>query len=109
MVVQPLFYLQLSGTHASIDQRLRAVETWLCAGDPPERAPGMRTLSAMYEAYRFTSSYNFDFGARPGNHHYRRARLTRPQALQNAGVRSRLLKSAGAAQDGSMLPYGKCA
>lgn len=108
-MVQPLFYLHLSGTHASIDQRLRAVETWLCAGVPPERAPGMRALSAMYEAYRFTSSHNFDFGARPRNHHCRRARLTRPKALQFAGIRSRLLKSAGAAQDGSVLPYGKCA
>lgn len=77
-MVQPLFYLHLSGTHASIDRCLRAVETWLCSSDPPERAPGMRALSAMYEAYRFMSSYNFDSGARPRSHHYRRAWTTWP-------------------------------
>ncbi|MBT1158462.1 hypothetical protein J1C56_22955 [Aminobacter anthyllidis] len=68
--VESLFYLYLSGTHASVDQRLRAVETWLRSSNPADRALGIRALGAMFEAYHFTSSYNFDFGARPRDHGY---------------------------------------
>jgi hypothetical protein len=67
---ESLFYLYLSGTHASVDQRLRAVETWLRSDDPADRALGIRALGAMFEAYHFTSSYSFDFGARPRDHGY---------------------------------------
>lgn len=68
--VESLFYLYLSGTHASIDQRIRAVDTWLRSEDPAERVLGIRALGAMLEAYHFASSYNFDFGARSRDHGY---------------------------------------
>lgn len=67
---ESLFYLYLSGTHASIDQRLRAVEAWLRSDDPADRALGIRALGAMLESYHFSSSYSFDFGARPRNYGY---------------------------------------
>lgn len=67
---ESLFYLYLSGTHASIEQRLRAVETWLRSNDPADHTLGIRALGAMFEAYHFTSSYNFDFGARSRDHGY---------------------------------------
>jgi hypothetical protein len=65
-----LFHLYLSGTHASIEQRLQVVKTLLQSNDPKRRGLGIKALSAVLEAWHFRSSYSFDFGAHSRDHGY---------------------------------------
>ena len=63
-VFKSLFFIVLSGTHASAKQR--AAFLWnLGAGDRPEdRQLVMAALDAMLECGHFSSSYAFEFGTR---------------------------------------------
>ncbi len=65
-----LFHLFLSGTHATIAQRLRIVEAQLRSDDPVRRSLGIKLLDAMLEADHFTSWHPFEFGAHPRNYGY---------------------------------------
>lgn len=65
-----LFYLYLSGTHASLEQRLAFTEKLLTSNEVAEQELGCRALDAMLEAWHFSSSYNFEFGSRPRDHGY---------------------------------------
>jgi Zn-finger nucleic acid-binding protein len=67
---QSLFYLYLSGTHASVDQRAAAVKKLLNSANPAARALGLAALDAMLEAMRFSSDYDFQFGARSRDYGY---------------------------------------
>jgi hypothetical protein len=69
-VVVSLYYLCLSGTHATIEQRLNAVEPLLRANSDEQRRIGVRALAAAMEALYFMSSYHFEFGAWPRDHGY---------------------------------------
>lgn len=60
-----LFHLYLSGTHATIEQRLTVVESLLGSESEQRREFGVSALNAVFETYNFTSSQCFDFGARP--------------------------------------------
>jgi len=64
-VFASLFHLYLSGTHATIEQRLKVLEALLGASDPKRRALGVLGLKAVLEASHFLSVNEFDFGARP--------------------------------------------
>jgi hypothetical protein len=59
-----LFHLVLSGTHATIEQRLAVIESLLASPDEKQRALGVLALKAVLEALHFSSVSNFDFGAR---------------------------------------------
>lgn len=60
-----LFWIHLSGTHAPLHQRLRMADGFLGASDQSYRECGLAALDAMLETGHFSSSHQFDFGARP--------------------------------------------
>lgn len=63
-VFASLFSLYLSGTHATLEQRLRVIEALLRSPDPKRQALGASALRASLEAVHFFSVLSFDFGAR---------------------------------------------
>lgn len=60
-----LFWMHLSGTHAPLQQRLRIADGFLSASDQSYHECGFSALDAMLETGHFSSSHQFDFGARP--------------------------------------------
>jgi hypothetical protein len=65
-----LFFLYFSGTHASIEQRVRVLDRLLRSDDPYRRMVGVKCLHNLLEASHFTSGAQFDFGARPRDFGY---------------------------------------
>lgn len=65
-----LFSLYLSGTHATLEQRLELLESLLRSGKPKQQQLGLKALGAMLEAWHFSSSQNFEFGAHSRDHGY---------------------------------------
>ena len=63
-VVELLFYITLSGTHAPIEMRVKAAEGLLASEDTSTRALGVKALEALMKTSHFSSHYEFDFGAR---------------------------------------------
>jgi hypothetical protein len=63
-IIASLFFLYLSGTHASIEQRMNWVRKALLSSDPQIQSIGQDCLSAALECYHFSSHYDFEFGAR---------------------------------------------
>jgi hypothetical protein len=66
-----LFHVHLSGTYATIEQRLGVVTRLLASPDDRQRALGVLALRAVLEATHFSSSASFDFGARSRDFGYR--------------------------------------
>lgn len=64
------FQIYLSGTHATIEQRLNVVEKLLQSDQETEQSIGFATLDAVLEAWHFSSSHSFNFGARPRDYGY---------------------------------------
>lgn len=64
-VFASLFSPYLSGTQATIEQRLAIVKEMLTSRDEKERSLGIAALEISLETSHFFSSYNFGFGARP--------------------------------------------
>lgn len=74
-VLKSLFYLCLSGTHATAAQRATFIGALLSGDDETEGKLGLTLLEAMLRCTLFTSSYSFEFGARKrdyGSHPRRR-------------------------------------
>lgn len=69
-VFTSLFSPYLSGTHATVEQRLAVIQEMLVSGDEKERALGLGALEVAIEASHFTSHYDFGFGARPRDFGY---------------------------------------
>jgi hypothetical protein len=69
-VFASLFFLYLSGTHATIEQRLRVIEPSLLSDDTNQRSLGLKALKAALETGPFMSDYQFEFGARSRDHGY---------------------------------------
>ena len=65
-----LFTIYLSGTHATIEQRLGIIERLLRSGEPKQCSLGLAALDKLLEATHFTSFYRFEFGARSRNYGY---------------------------------------
>ncbi|WP_243974406.1 hypothetical protein [Methylobacterium sp. E-045] len=65
-----LFTIHLSGTHASIDQRLEFIEKMLKSSEEKVLCLGLLSLSQVLEATHFTSSHIFEFGARSRDYGY---------------------------------------
>lgn len=65
-----LFTIYLSGTHATLEQRLGVIERLLIAGNEKPRALGLAALGKVLEATHFGSHYQFEFGARSRDYGY---------------------------------------
>lgn len=65
-----LFTLYLSGTHATIEQRLGVISDLCSAGEDGSRTLGLAALKQVLETDHFTSFHRFEFGARPRNYGY---------------------------------------
>jgi len=64
------FFLYLSGTHATIEQRLSIIEGLLLSDEVRQRELGLKAFTAALEAWHFSSNYPFEFGARSRDHGY---------------------------------------
>ena len=69
-LIVSFFHIYLSGTHATCEQRLRLIEIWLRSPHTALQTIGVRALKAMMETSHFSSSYNFEFGARSRDYGY---------------------------------------
>jgi hypothetical protein len=61
--LKSLFFLYLSGTHATAAQRAAFIKGCLQSAAPTEAERGVTLLDAMLEADHFTSHQSFEFGA----------------------------------------------
>lgn len=69
-VFQSLFYIYLSGTHASIEQRLRVVQVLLKSNDIRQHDLGLMALRAALQTAHFCSTNSFDFGGQSRDYGY---------------------------------------
>ena len=69
--LKSLFYLYLSGTHAPVEARTNIVENLIDSEDDASQNIGINLLDAMLETWHFTSSREFEFGARSRDEGYR--------------------------------------
>jgi hypothetical protein len=65
-----LFHIYLSGTHATIEQRVLAIRRLHGSNCRRSRDVGMACLEALLNAGYFSSFHNFDFGARSRDYGY---------------------------------------
>lgn len=63
-IIESMFLLGLSGTHAKTSQRLKWLEERLRSDDESVRSLACRCLSKALKSRAFSSGYDFDFGAR---------------------------------------------
>jgi hypothetical protein len=66
--LKELHHIHLSGTQATPGQRRQFVRSLLVHNRADLKAIGIETLKALLNPGRFSSSANFDFGARPRNY-----------------------------------------
>ncbi|CAG9220315.1 MULTISPECIES: hypothetical protein [Burkholderia cepacia complex] len=69
-VVESLFHIVLSGTHAPLELRLKVVDGLLRSIDAAEQDIGVNALRAMLKTGHFSSTYGFEFGARSRDYGY---------------------------------------
>jgi hypothetical protein len=62
-VLRSLFWIKLSGTHATVAQRAQFVESLLNSDSGEERELGLSLLDAMLETSNFHPHHSFEFGA----------------------------------------------
>lgn len=66
--LRSLFQLYLSGTHASVQQRLHVIRTLIGSSENKTKELGLAALNQMLETGPFSSHHNFEFGARSRDH-----------------------------------------
>lgn len=69
-ILKSLFYIYLSGTHASVEARARIIERLTDSEEQDKQELGLLLLDAALEAWHFSPSHEFDFGARPRDYGY---------------------------------------
>ena len=69
-LLKSLFYIYLSGTHAPVEIRARIIEKLVDSENQDKQDLGLLLLDAALETWHFSSSYEFDFGARPRDYGY---------------------------------------
>jgi hypothetical protein len=69
-VVESLFHIVLSGTHAPIEMRVKAAEALLASEDAGKHRLGVKAFEALMQTGHFSSHYQFDFGARSRDYGY---------------------------------------
>jgi hypothetical protein len=65
-----LFHLYLSGTHATVEQRIAVIDALLWSSSEPRRELGFSALGAMLQSSYFSSFQQFDFGGRSRDYGY---------------------------------------
>lgn len=65
-----LFTIYLSGTHASIEQRLGVIEFLLRSAEAKSRSLGLDAMDNALKTMRFSSNHQFEFGARSRDYGY---------------------------------------
>jgi hypothetical protein len=65
-----LFPIYLSGTHATLEQRLTVITSLLCSEEPKKNALGIVALGAALETSHFGTGFGFEFGARSRDYGY---------------------------------------
>ncbi|GJL72923.1 MAG: hypothetical protein NMNS01_21220 [Nitrosomonas sp.] len=68
--LKSLFFIYLSGTHASLEDRAEFIEELLSSDDVKRQELGLLALDAALEAWHFISYRGFSFGARPRDFGY---------------------------------------
>ena len=68
--VASLFFAYLSGTHATVEQRIAFMERLVRSGDEKRQALGIEALQALLQAGHFTSSHDFQFGSHSRDYGY---------------------------------------
>lgn len=63
-VLKSLFYIYLSGTHASLEAREAVIEALVSSDNQNKQNLGILLLDASLETWHFSSVHEFDFGAR---------------------------------------------
>jgi hypothetical protein len=69
-VFASLFPICLSGTHATIEQRLAVVKPLLLSEDVKQNALGIAALKALLEASNFGPAWDFEFGGHSRDYGY---------------------------------------
>lgn len=70
-LLKSLFYIYLSGTHASANQRLSIIKKLVESNIEDEVDLGITLLDAALETTHFSSSFSFEFGARPRDYGFK--------------------------------------
>ncbi|MGO6980566.1 hypothetical protein [Rhizobium leguminosarum] len=65
-----LFTIHLSGTHATIEQRLCVIENLLRSQEPKRRSLGLTALGNFLKTTHFSAAHSFEFGARSRDYGY---------------------------------------
>ncbi|WP_313458281.1 hypothetical protein [Pseudomonas sp.] len=65
-----LFTIYLSGTHATLEERISFIERLLITNDGKTRALGLAALDKVLEATHFSAHFQFEFGARSRDYGY---------------------------------------
>lgn len=68
--IKSLFYMHLSGTHASIEERANVINDLVNSEDDDRQELGLYILDATLETWHFSSFHDFAFGARPRDFGY---------------------------------------
>lgn len=63
-MLKSLFYIYLSGSHATPDQRLKIIKRLIESNNEEQIILSMYLLDASLESWHFSSSHGFEFGAR---------------------------------------------
>jgi hypothetical protein len=101
-----LFHLCLSGTHATIEQRLNVIKALLASPDAKRRAFGVLALKAVLEAWHFISTCGFSFGARSRDYGYWPG--TKEEVQHWFGLALKLVETL-ACTDGPIAPHARAA
>jgi len=70
-ILKSLFQLYLSGTHATKEQRLGVINNLISSTTEPSIELAFELLDSSLEAWHFSSTHSFDFGANPRDFGYR--------------------------------------
>ncbi|GGE36067.1 hypothetical protein GCM10011391_13590 [Pullulanibacillus camelliae] len=69
-LLRSLFYIYLSGTHATPEQRIKIIKKLVESDHEDQVDLGISLLDASLETWHFSSSYSFEFGARSRDYGY---------------------------------------
>lgn len=69
-ILEGLFHIFLSGTHATIEQRAVVADRLMRSNEPRQRTLGLRLLKALLQADHFSATHSFEFGARVRDYGY---------------------------------------
>jgi hypothetical protein len=69
-VLKSFFYIHLSGTHATIEDRAKVINGLINSDDVGRQELGSLLLDATLETWDFSSFYDFSFGGRPRDFGY---------------------------------------